>query len=195
MTKTRGEQGFSAIEVVVVVAVIVILSAVAIPSFINSSRIYRLNSATTSVQNLFELGRMNAVRRNKKISVNRDVVGGRTRLFVDLAGTGAYVNTDPSFLLPADMQLNPSGAPASSTTGLTNMQTLGTTGCIGFDSRGTVAYGTVGASTCGTAGTAVNWFVSVGLTTSTSWFRAVTVTPMGQAKAWTGSYGGNWYAQ
>jgi hypothetical protein len=109
-------------------------------------------------------------------------MAGQNLFYVDLLGTGNYVNTDPTYFLPSDMQL----APAASTTQLANIQALGVNGCVGFDSRGTVTY-----ATCG-AGAPVVWFISIGITGANSGYRAITITPMGQAKAWTASPGGIW---
>jgi type IV fimbrial biogenesis protein FimU len=182
------ERGFSLVELLVVVAVMMALSAIAVPSFMQSIRIYRLNFAATSLQNMVEVTRFSAIRRNTQISLRQTTSNGRTLFYVDLNGTGAYTNTDPTYILPADMQLAPTGAPAASTTNLANAQALSSSGCIGFDSSGVVNY-----ATCG-SGTPVVWFVSIGLTSSSTSYRAITVSPMGQAKSWIAPSGGPWNA-
>jgi prepilin-type N-terminal cleavage/methylation domain-containing protein len=180
------ERGFSLVELIVVVAMVLTLSAIAVPSVMQSIGIYRLNVAATSLQNLVEVTRFSAIRRNTQISFRQTTLNGQNLFYVDLNGTGIYANTDPSYLLPLDMQIAPAGAPAASATNLANTQGLGSSGCIGFDSRGVVNY-----STCG-SGTPVVWFMSIGLSSSTTGYRAVTVSPMGQAKSWTASSNSIW---
>jgi type IV fimbrial biogenesis protein FimT len=178
------QRGFSMIELVVVVGMIMVLSAISVPNIVNSMSVYKLNVASTSIQNLIEVARFNAVRRNSTISLRQTVIGGQAAFYVDLAG-GGYVNTDPVYIVPTTVQIAPAGAPAASTTGLANTAALAG-GCISFNSRGVVNY-----TTCG-AGVQSVWFISLGLTNNTGGFRAITVTPMGQAKSWTAPTGGNW---
>jgi type IV fimbrial biogenesis protein FimT len=180
------QEGFSLLELVVVMAVMLVLSAVAIPSITQSMRQYRLNVATTNLQNLVEVARYSAIRRNTEVDLRQTTVSGQTVFFVDLAGTptapAALVTTDPQFYVPQGITIAPTGAPAS-TTALANTQALGA-GCIGFNSRGVVTY-----TNCGTATPGVVWFLSIGLPTSVAGYRAITVTAMGQTKAWTAAYG------
>ncbi|HTB92141.1 MAG TPA: prepilin-type N-terminal cleavage/methylation domain-containing protein [Candidatus Sulfotelmatobacter sp.] len=186
MTKNRlsTQRGFSMLELVIVLAVMLVLSAITLPSVVRSMSIYRLSVATTSLQNIIETARFNAVRLNTKVSLRQINLGGQTAFYVDLTGTG-YVGTDPVFLVPNYVQISPAGAPAASTTGLANTAALGA-GCITFTSRGVVDY-----STCG-GGVQSVWFISLGSVSANTGYRAITVTPMGQAKTWSGSTGGNW---
>lgn len=174
------------IELVVVVAIMLLLSAMALPRVVQSIRIYRLNIAASSLQNIMEIARFNAIRRNTSINLRRTTVAGQELLYVDLQGNGAYVNTDPAYFLPTDMQIGPAGAPAAASTALPNTQALGAGGCITFDSRGTVNY-----TNCG-GGVPVVWFIAINQIASANIYRAVTITPMGQAKAWAAASGQNW---
>jgi prepilin-type N-terminal cleavage/methylation domain-containing protein len=184
--RVRGERGFSMVELLMTVAVMLVLTAFVVPNIIQITQIYRLNGATTSLQNIFEVARLSAIRRNTQINLRQTTLGGQWLFYVDLNGTGNYATTDSSYLLPLDMQIAPTEAPAASTTLLSNLQALDSNGCIGFDSRGTVNY-----AICG-AGTPVVCFISIGMGSSNSGFRAVTVTTMGQAKAWTALANGVW---
>jgi type IV fimbrial biogenesis protein FimT len=178
------QSGFSMVELVVVLGVMLVLSAIGLPSLVTSMSVYKVNVAASSLQNLIEVARFNAVRRNTTISLRQTLVNGQAAFYVDLAG-GAYVNTDPVYIVPTTVQLAPAGAPAASTTGLANTAALGG-GCISFNSRGVVDY-----TTCG-GGVQSVWFISLGLTNNNGGFRAITVTPMGQAKSWTAPTGGTW---
>lgn len=180
------------IELLVVVGLMMVLSAIAVPSVMQSLYVYRLNDAATSVQNLVEVARFNAVRRNSTVSFRKTTINAQTVYYADLTNSGVYVNTDPAYFVPTNVQIAPAAAPAAATTGLANTAALGN-GCISFNSRGVVDY-----TTCG-AGVQSVWFISLGLATGpgglpagTAGYRAITLTPMGQAKSWTAATGGNW---
>ena len=183
--RSSNQRGFSLVELVIVVAIMLVLSAITVPSVVRSMSAYRLNVATTALQNIVESARFNAVRRNTFVSLRQTAVGGQPAFYVDLGG-GAYVATDPVFILPNYIQVAPAGAPAASTTGLPNTAALGG-GCITFNARGVVDY-----TTCG-GGVQSVWFISLGSKTVSSGFRAVTVTPMGQAKTWMAPASGTWH--
>lgn len=172
------------IELVVVVGMIMVLSAISVPKIVNSMSVYKLNVASTSIQNLIEVARFNAVRRNTTLSLRQTVINGQAAFYVDIPNTAVYVNTDPTYIVPTTVQIAPAGAPAAATTGLANTAALGG-GCISFNSRGVVDY-----TNCG-GGVQSVWFISLGLTNGNGGFRAVTLTPMGQAKSWTASPAGN----
>jgi len=173
------------VELCLVVALMLILSAIGLPRLVTSMSVYKVNVAATSLQNLIEQARFNAVRRNTKVSLRQTAINGQAAFYVDISNSGAYVNTDPVYVVPTTVQVAPAGAPAASTTGLANTAALGA-GCISFNSRGVVDY-----TTCG-AGVQSVWFISLGLTNNNGGFRAITVTPMGQAKSWTAPTGGTW---
>jgi type IV fimbrial biogenesis protein FimT len=183
--RLSNQGGFSLLELLVVVGLMMVLSAIAMPSVLQSVSVYRLSSTATSVQNLIEVARFNAVRRNSTVSFRQTTLNGQPAFYVDLTNSGAYATTDPVYLIPTYALVAPAGAPAANTTGLANTAALGN-GCISFNSRGVVDY-----TTCG-AGVQSVWFISLGSVNGTGGYRAITLTPMGQAKSWTASTGGNW---
>jgi len=179
------QRGFSMIELLVVVGMIMVLSAISLPKIVNSMSVYKLNVACTSIQNLIEVARFNAVRRNSTISLLQTLINGQAAFYVDIPNTAAYVNTDPTYIVPTTVQVAPAGAPGAGTTGLANTAALGG-GCISFNSRGVVDY-----TNCG-GGVQSVWFISLGLTNNIGGYRAITLTPMGQAKSWTAPASGTW---
>lgn len=184
--RLSAQRGFSMVELVVVVGMIMVLSAISVPRIVNSMSIYKLNVAASSIQNLIEVARFNAVRRNTTLSLRQTVISGQAAFYVDIPNTSIYANTDPTYIVPTTVQVSPAGAPAAGTTGLANTTALGG-GCISFNSRGVVDY-----TNCG-GGVQSVWFISLGLTNGKGGYRAVTVTPMGQAKSWTDApAGGAW---
>ncbi|SRR5260221_691004 len=183
--RLSNQGGFSLIELLVVVGLMMVLSAIALPSVLQSVSVYRLSSTATSIQNLIEVARFNAVRRNTTVNFRQTTLNGQLAFYVAVTNGTTYATTDPVYIVPSYALVAPAGAPAANTTGLANTAALGN-GCISFNSRGVVDY-----TTCG-AGVQSVWFISLGAVNGTGGYRAITLTPMGQAKSWTAPAGGNW---
>lgn len=67
-SKRIASRGFSLIEVVIALAVILILSAVALPAFVNAYRMYQLTDAATQFAGLLKFTRFEAIRLNTNVS-------------------------------------------------------------------------------------------------------------------------------
>jgi len=66
---TRGERGFSTVELLVVVAIIVILGAVSVPSIVSFMKVYRIQGAAQQVVNEIAKARGRAISRNTNFGV------------------------------------------------------------------------------------------------------------------------------
>ncbi|MCI0747882.1 MAG: GspH/FimT family pseudopilin [Verrucomicrobia subdivision 3 bacterium] len=201
-SKNRGQCGFSLIELMVVVIVVLVITAIALPNFMRGLREYRLNNAGTEVANLIQQTRYTAVRLNRDITVRATCPGVvPVRAWVDLNNNGAFdpggvdldgdgVNEaqESTVVLSNDIVFGPPGAPGPGTMGAAyaaaNLPACGGAANAGirFNSRGILDF---------VAGAAPVFFVPVGYSTAgLSGFRAVTVTPMGKTKLWKGGSGG-----
>src|SRR5258708_25266216 len=67
-SKRIASRGFSLVEVVIALAVILILSAVALPAFVNAYRMYQLTDAATQFAGLLKFTRFEAIRLNTNVS-------------------------------------------------------------------------------------------------------------------------------
>src|SRR5260221_6662239 len=67
-SKRIASRGFSLVEVVIALAVILILSAVALPAFVNAYRMYQLTDAATQFAGLLKFPRFEAIRLNTSVS-------------------------------------------------------------------------------------------------------------------------------
>jgi len=61
-------RGLSTLELVVSLGIILIISAVAIPSITKTLRIYQLNDAATQLAGILKLTRFEAIRRNTPVN-------------------------------------------------------------------------------------------------------------------------------
>lgn len=67
-SKRIASRGFSLVEVVIALAVILILSAVALPAFVNAYRMYQLTDAATQFAGLLKFTRFEAIRLNTNVT-------------------------------------------------------------------------------------------------------------------------------
>src|SRR5260221_10769215 len=116
-TQKKG-RGFSLIELVIVVTIIMILAAISVPRLLNTVSDINLRYAATNISGLLQSARIQAVRKNTFYTVQPTSLStGGTGYYVHLQG-GAYVSGDP--VLPLGSQTTAyiglgSGAPNEST--------------------------------------------------------------------------------
>jgi len=180
-------RGFTMLELVVVVAVIMIVTAVSMPSFLRTMRIYRLNDGATKVAGVLKFTRYEAIRLNvpaaNLLTARTLLAGAGTYVFTDSNNNGTVQNTEKQVLLPGSVNLAAPGLPpaglaaAVGVAGLTNVPITG--GSISFDHRGALAPPAVNVLYIGDLA-----FPDLG-------YRAVVLLPSGSVQIWT-SASGNW---
>src|SRR4029450_6210922 len=87
MRQTRDVRGFSLIEMVLVVAIIAVVSAIAVPQILTSSRQMRLSGAARLVERELQTARMKAVKSNRPIRVRFNCPSARQYRSVELLGS------------------------------------------------------------------------------------------------------------
>src|SRR5438552_210581 len=68
--RNRSKQGFSLVELVVVVAIVLVLAAIAVPNMMNVIGNSRLRAAASSLSGLLQNSRMQAVKQNRTMTVH-----------------------------------------------------------------------------------------------------------------------------
>ncbi len=177
------------VETLIVAAIVLVLTAVAIPILHRGLQAYKLSAAATNVANIIQRTRYEAIRQNTTISCRYQPLGSTGVIWIDLNNNLTLDATEPQVLLPPEAQTLPAGiAPGLSSMGAAYLNAVVPSGSITFDSRGTVNFGGVG-------GVPVVYVVYLGSAAlaNTNGYKAITVAPTGKIKVWTASAYGSWY--
>ena len=181
------------VELVMSICVMLVLTALAIPSLMRSVRTYQLNSAAAGVSDMLKFTRFEAVRQNKQINFITQASGTGWLVGTDSNNNGTLDPIEKQQLISGYATLLPAGtapppnAIQAALGGAALTALYGANGTVTFDARGAVRP-TIGAAI------ATNPYVFyVGNATDTdSGYRAVVLLPSGSIQVWTAPAGGPW---
>jgi Tfp pilus assembly protein FimT len=138
-------RGFTIVELVVVLAVIMIITAVALPSFIQAYRTYQLNDAATQVAGVLKFTRYEAIRLNvaalTPLKAQIRQAGRITNVFTDSNNDGTVQSTEKQILLSGNANLVSAATPPNTVglataVGVSALTSVSlTSGFIAFDRR------------------------------------------------------------
>lgn len=191
-------KGFTTLELVIVVAVMMIVTAMALPNFMQAYRNYQLNDGASKLVDILKRTRFEAVRGDAP--VNCQILGGfpsagQTAIWSDVNARGAAgpARTDTQVSLNGSVNLVAAGgvpgraalaglvgAGAAAPIALNPMSPIN--GLITFDQRGAV-----------TAPVGVNVMYLSHNGQPNLGYRAVVVMPNGSVQTWQGDAAGNWH--
>lgn len=180
--------GFSVVELMVSLVVMMIIATIAIPSIMRGWNSYRLTSAADSVAGLLERTRFEAIHKNTRLSCVAAQVGAGWVVAIDENGNGQPDATEPQVSLPGPATLVGAGvAPGPASMGPSYAAAAVPNGSLTFDARGTVFPNLAAPPP---------YVTYIGIPNQPTYgFRAVTVTAMGQVKVWQAAANGSWVAQ
>jgi prepilin-type N-terminal cleavage/methylation domain-containing protein len=107
MCKKSTDTGFSALELVIVVLIIGVLAAIALPNVVSASRSYTLNIAATAIAQQLNMCRQVAVRSNLRTTIKIDVDAMSTQIDTTHDDPPEFTDADePKVLLSTDAQIS-----------------------------------------------------------------------------------------
>lgn len=183
--------GFSMVELAVSMTVLLILSAIAIPSLMHSVRTYQLNSVAGSVSDILKFTRFEAVRRNKTVPLQLQQFGNDWVAWADLDNDGNVDPTEKQVRISGFVTLLTGGGPPPPTaiTNALNVGALTPTPVnppLQFDARGAVR-----VNNTLTANVYV-FYVGGRANPDEFGYRAVILLPSGATQIWLAPAGGPW---
>jgi Tfp pilus assembly protein FimT len=207
VTDRKSGAGFSLLELLAVVAIVITVAALSLPSLMGAVHRSRLRSGGTDFSGLLQQARMRAIQDDRFYSVWPYAGNGVPQEFVDIYpqgtnGASGYGNgtqmdpQDPVITLSAEVIQQPQAA-APSTANL-SQQLLGAnpnnlTPKDGTDPASRVTFGpqglpclskgVTGGTVCNSQGGAVAYWVFFQNSFTQDW-AAVTVTPAGRIQKW-----------
>ena len=188
-TQRSRSGGFSMVELAVSMTVMLILTAVAIPSLMRSFRTYQLNDAASRLADQLKFTRFEAVRQNTQISFMMQQSGSNWIVGTDSNRSGAIDATEKQFVITGFATLLSGGVAPSPTAIIAKVGALttksGSNGSVTFDARGAIRVG-------GNVSTSVFVFYIGSSTDPEFGFRAVILLPSGSTQIWTAPNGGTW---
>jgi type II secretory pathway pseudopilin PulG len=191
-TRCRRTGGFSMVELAVSLAVLLILTAIAIPSLMRSFRTYQLNDAAARLADMLKFTRFEAVRQNKQVSFLMQQPSPPTWIIgVDSNGNATIDLSEKQEVIAGFATLLANGVAPSPTAisaalGGAALNTLsGNPGSVTFDARGAIRVG-------GTVSASIFVFYLGSAANPEFGYRAVILLPSGSTQIWTAPSGGAW---
>ena len=198
---SRGARGVSLLELCIVLAVMLVVAASALPNVMTALQQYRLRTAARDVAAMLQRSRMNCVRDNRHYTVQEAQVtqAGQSfsQLFLDRNANGTYDRGEPLVQLPREVRFNNASAPSLSAATLGYTPQPPST-ALSFNGAGLPCVMRNGICTNWDAnGNAVGvvYFLQESAHATSAWM-AVAVSPAGRATTWQWSAGSSrWVEQ
>jgi type IV fimbrial biogenesis protein FimT len=191
--------GFSLVELVLSLAVLLVITSVAIPVIVRSLQSYQLNSTASQVAGMLKFTKFDAIRQNTHVSFQILQNGANWTVWADSNGDNIPDGAEPQMVIPIagnDTLLPqssvPSPSPIASTLGsggspLPWTVLSGANGSVTYDQRGVVV------SYAGGPVVATVYALYIGNPNDpNAGYRAVITLPSGAVQVWTSSSAGNW---
>ena len=203
----RSQAGFSLTELLVVVAIILVVSGVSVPTISRAVDNARLKYAAQQVADIYQQARIRAAQDN---SYHEVLVTPATvipaQLCLDLDDDGVCGPGEPATVLPAQVQLMNSGVPAALDAGTLGFAALNNDTSSSYNQQNKVVHGLAWNASglpCqrtspNSACIATGWvqYLQLQRSVDNTSYVAVSVSPTGRIKVWTysgGNGGLNWY--
>jgi prepilin-type N-terminal cleavage/methylation domain-containing protein len=189
-TRRGPRNGFSLVELVLSLAVLLVITTLAVPVVVRSLQTYQLNSTASQLAGMLKFAKFDAIRQNTPVSCQIQQSGGNWLVWVDSNGDTIPNGAEPQMIIGGSFTLLPaaavpSPAPITATLGpgfstYSWVVLSGSNSSITYDQRGVIAAPAVYALYIGNA------------IDANSGYRAIITMPSGAVQVWTSSSAGNW---
>jgi len=192
--------GFSLVELVLSLAVLLVITTLAIPVVVRSLQTYQLNSTASQLAGMLKFTKFDAIRQNTAVSCQIKQSGTNWVVWVDsngdnipdgaepqmaLAIAGAYTLL-PASSVPSTSSIATTLGPGGSSLSWTVLS--GSNAALWYDQRGVVVSPPPGSVVANT----VSVLYLGNPNDPTSGYRAIITLPSGAVQVWSASSGGNW---
>lgn len=201
--KSEDQSGFSMIELMVVLVVILIIGGYAVPNVLNFIHMARLRGSASDYASLLQVARIRSVQDNKFYSSYILAGGSPQEAYVDLKSNGgtAVDPGDPLIALSTEVVPTAAGSAPDTTnlkgkflpagSGLTVKDGSTTATPVIFSPRGLpcTTQSATGGTVCDSAAGATTFWVFFKDNRTSAW-EAVTISPAGRIQKWQHGTGG-----
>jgi prepilin-type N-terminal cleavage/methylation domain-containing protein len=201
-SKQSTSAGFSLNELLIVVAIILVVAGMSLPSISRVIDNARLKSASQQLASLYQQARIRSTQDNTYYELLSTAPGVRpAQVCIDLDGDGACGATEPQIQLPLQVTLSNVGLPVVLDQATLGFSPIGVEGSVmynqrdlmvpglAWNSRGLPCQRTTTTSPCAnlTPGGAVAWvqYLQMQRSTIDTSYAAVTVSPTGHVRTWS----------
>jgi prepilin-type N-terminal cleavage/methylation domain-containing protein len=193
--KSRHVKGFSLLELLVVVLIVMVLSAIAVPQVVATLRSYQVSAAASQIADAIKFSRFEAIRRNSTTSFLASPLGARWAVGTDSNGNAALDVSERQYEITGNVTLlTAAGVPTTNTLAaavnvpaITVISASGAIKAIAFDPRGAINF------PASAGGVPTVYVLYVGpVYQSTQDYRAVVIMPSGITQIWAGNASSGW---
>jgi prepilin-type N-terminal cleavage/methylation domain-containing protein len=190
-TSRRFTRGFSLVELLVSVVILLVLAAIAVPTLLRAYRSYQMSDAASKLAGMMKTTRFSAIRKNTLIKCQVQQNGSTWTVWTDLDGNLAPTPGEPQILISGLVQMLGAGSvppPDAIVTAVgaaspaINVLSPGNA-VVGFDQRGARNFAGAASVDVFYLGNPANNYME---------FRAIVLLPSGTVQVWRAGVGGPW---
>lgn len=196
-------RGFSLVELVLTLAVLLIISTLAVPVILRSLQSYQLNSTASQLAGMLKFAKFEAIRQNTPIACQILQQGTNWLVWVDSNGDLTPNGTEPQMFVGGSFSLLPaSGVPnTSSITGALGAESAMPWTVLSasntsewYDHRGVLCFqnGSVNTNNCPAPPVNIYALFIGNPNDPNAGYRAIITLPSGAVQVWSAGSGGSW---
>ena len=189
--------GFSLVELVLSLAVLLVITTMAVPVVVRSLQSYQLNSTASQLAGMLKFAKFDAIRQNTNVSFQIKQSGANWLVWVDSNGDGVPDGAEPQMIVGGTYTLLPAefGAQSSSHYQLLWVpggSTLSVDGSLRLQRQHHVRPARRRRVDAGALRSTVYALYLGNPNDPNSGYRAIITLPSGAVQVWTSSSAGNW---